>query len=61
MKNAQKKLDAVRVAVDAMSSEFVSKQHVEILLGRYPDIFDTLADLRMDLLDVIDEEEWSDA
>jgi hypothetical protein len=61
MKNAQKKLDALRAAVDVMSSEFVSKDHVEILLDRYPDIFDTLADLRMDLLDVIDEEKWSDA
>ncbi len=58
MENAQKKLDAVRVAVDAMSSVLTVNPRA---FDRYPDIFGTLADLRMDLLDVIDAENgWSE-
>ena len=58
MENAQKKLDAVRVAVDAMSSVLTVNPRA---FDRYPDIFSTLADLRMDLIDVIDEEKWGES
>jgi hypothetical protein len=57
MENAQKKLDALRVAVDAMSSVLTVNPRA---FEGYPDIFSTLADLRMDLIDIIDEEEWGD-
>jgi hypothetical protein len=57
MENAQKKLDALRVAVDAMSSVLTVNPRA---FDRYPEIFGTLADLRMDLIDIIDEEEWAD-
>jgi len=53
MKNAQKKLDALRVAVDAMSSVLTVNPRA---FDGYPEIFSTLADLRMDLIDIIDEE-----
>ena len=59
MKNAQKKLDALRVAVDAMSSVLTVNPRA---FDGYPDVFSTLADLRMDLLDVIDaESRWSES
>ena len=59
MENAQKKFDALRVAVDAMSSVLTVNPSA---FDRYPDIFGTLADLRMDLLDVIDAESgWSES
>jgi hypothetical protein len=57
MENAQKKLDAVRVAVDAMESVLTVNPKA---FDRYPDIFGTLAQLRMDLIDVIDEEKCGD-
>jgi hypothetical protein len=57
MENAQKKLDALRVAVDAMSSVLTVNPRA---FDRYPEIFGTLADLRMDLIDILDEEEWGD-
>ena len=53
MENTQKKLDALRVAVDAMSSVLTINPRA---FDRYPEIFSTLADLRMDLIDIIDEE-----
>jgi hypothetical protein len=28
---------------------------------RYPEIFSTLANLRMDLIDILDEERWSES
>ena len=58
MENAQKKLDAVRVAVDAMSSVLTVNPRA---FEGYPDIFSTLADLRMDLIDVIDKERWTES
>jgi|DEB0MinimDraft_10_1074344.scaffolds.fasta_scaffold29521_3 FtsZ-interacting cell division protein YlmF len=58
MENAQKKLDALRVAVDAMSSVLTVNPRA---FEGYPDIFSTLADLRMDLIDVIDEERWTES
>jgi FtsZ-interacting cell division protein YlmF len=57
MENAQKKLDALRVAVDAMSSVLTVNPRA---FDGYPEIFSTLADLRMDLIDIIDEEKWGD-
>ena len=57
MKNAQKKLDALRLAVDAMSSVLTVNPRA---FDGYPEIFGTLADLRMDLIDILDEEEWGD-
>ena len=58
MKNAQKKLDALRVAVDAMSSVLTVNPRA---FDGYPEIFSTLADLRMDLIDIIDEEKWGES
>ena len=58
MENAQKKLDALRVAVDAMSSVLTVNPRA---FEGYPDIFSTLADLRMDLIDVIDKERWTES
>ena len=53
MKDAQKKLNALRVANDAMSSVLsVNPQAFD----RHPDVFTTLADLKLDLIDIIDEE-----
>ena len=58
MENAQKKLDALRVAVDAMTSVLTVNPRA---FDGYPEIFGTLADLRMDLIDVLDEERWTES
>ena len=56
MENAQKKLDCLFVLlVDAMSSVLTVNPRA---FDGYPDIFGTLADLRMDLLDIIDANGW---
>ena len=58
MENAQKKLDALRVAVDAMESVLTVNPRA---FDRHPDIFGTLAQLRMDLIDVLDDKKWSES
>ena len=53
IENPQQKLEALRVATDAMSSVLTVNPSA---FDRYPDIFGTLAQLRMDLIDAIEEQ-----
>lgn len=55
MENAQKKLDALRVASDAMSSVLTVNPRA---FDEHPEVFAMLADLKLDLIDIIDEERW---